>query len=89
MGPDVNISGHTFLNGRSWESAFVQTGLLSDRRSARLDRELRDLPCRLLEPLLTAPTVYTLRMLWPSNRFLPYCQLLSGPLGRRVRVRLW
>ena len=84
----VSVATH-FLNGRSWENAFVQTGLLGDRREARLDRELRDLPCRLLEPLLTAPTVYTLRMLWPSNRFLPYCQLLSGPLGRRVRVRLW
>ena len=77
-----------FLNGSSWENAFRQVGLLGDRRTARLDRELRELPSRLLAPSTTIPSVPMLRMLWPSNRILPYVQLLNAALGRRVRLRI-
>lgn len=77
-----------FLNSRSWESAFVQTGLLGNRRTERLDRELRDLPCRLLEPSNAIPQYMTLRSFWPGNRFLPYGQLLNGALGRALRLRI-
>lgn len=77
-----------FLNGRPWESAFVQTGLLGNRRTERLDRELRVLPSRLIEPTNAMPQYLTLRACWPANRFLPYGQLLNAALGRAIRLRL-
>ncbi len=77
-----------FLNGRSWEDAFRQVGLLGDRRTARLDRDLRDLPSRLLPPSTIIPSVLTLRMLWPSNRVLPYGRLLNPAASRRVRLHV-
>lgn len=74
------------LNAPRWARVFTETGLLGVRHDSRLTKELRRLPASAVAPPARAPSVRTLRCLWPTNRFLPYAQLLSLPMGRRPRL---
>ena len=74
------------LTATNWQDAFLQTGILGVRASGRLTRDLRGASEAALAPASRRPSVHTLRWLWPTNRFLPYAQLLGRVLGGRVRV---
>lgn len=74
------------LNATNWRDAFLQTGILGVRAPGGLTRDLRGVSEAALAPTTRRPSVHTLRLLWPTNRFLPYAQLLGRVLGGRVRV---
>jgi hypothetical protein len=75
-----------FLCGRSWAHAFEQTGIIGTRQ--HLTREVASVDAQLPVAPFLAPSVRMVQDLWPRNRQVPYSQLLSEPLGRRVRIRI-
>ena len=73
-----------FLCGRSWTTAFQQTGIIGDRQ--RLTRDVAALQATPPVSPSTRPTLATVRDLLPRNRRVPYSQLLAEPRGQPVRV---
>ena len=82
----INVAT-TFMCGRHWAAAFEETGLIGNR--ARLTREVASIPVPPVVSPAHMPTVTVVRDMIPRNRRVPYSQLLSGPLGREVRVVLF
>ena len=78
-----------FLCGRTWQHAFEQTGLLGDRSHLTRDLAAVEPELQLLQQPVRLPTLPTVRQMLPQDCRVPYSQLLSEPLGRSIRVRLF
>jgi hypothetical protein len=78
-----------FMCGRTWRHAFEQTGLLGDRSHLTRDLAAVEPELHLAQQPVRAPMLRTVRQMLPEARRVPYSQLLSEPLGRSVRIRLY